>query len=79
MFHKTFLLIFTFFPFLLRAAEGGVSLTAEKAFMIGDFPITNSMITSWVISLFLILAIRIVVGKATLAPNGLVECLISLI
>ena len=69
MFQKTFLLIFTFFPFLLRAAEGGVSLTAEKAFMIGDFPVTNSMITSWVISLILILTIRIVVGKATLVPN----------
>ena len=31
------------------AAGEGVSLTADQAFLLGDFPVTNSMITSWVI------------------------------
>ena len=34
-------------------AGGGVNLRAEPVFHIGQLPVTNSMITSWVISLFL--------------------------
>ena len=44
------------------ASEGagdGVKVTAEKVFSFGNFPITNSMVTSWVISLFLVLFVKI--------------------
>ena len=37
--------------------------------MIGSLPVTNSMITSWIISLAIIFIIRILVGKATLVPS----------
>ena len=62
------------FPFIVSstlsgAGAGGVSLIAEKAFMIGPLPVTNSMITSWIISLIIILVIRLLVGKTTLIPN----------
>ena len=62
------------FPFifsspLFGAGAGGVSLTAEKAFSIGPFPVTNSMITSWIISLAIILVIRLLVGKTSLVPS----------
>lgn len=64
-----YLPLFIFTPNLFGAGAGGVSLTAEKAFMIGSFPVTNSMITSWIISLAIIFIIRILVGKATLVPS----------
>ena len=64
-----YLPLFIFTPNLFGAGAGGVSLTAEKAFMIGSLPVTNSMITSWIISLAIIFIIRILVGKATLVPS----------
>lgn len=54
----------------LFAAGEGVS---PKAYPIGEFlglTITNSMITGWVISLLLILAIRFLVGKPTIIPSA---------
>ena len=54
---------------LFGAGSGGVSLTAEKAFSIGPLPVTNSMITSWIISLTIILVIRLLVGKTSLVPS----------
>ena len=62
------LLLFTTLN-LSAAGKDGVSLTAEKAFEVLGLPITNSMITSWVISLLIILVVRILVGKTTLVPN----------
>ena len=61
--------LFIFSPNLFGAGAGGVSLTAEKAFMIGSLPVTNSMVTSWIISIIIILTIRLLVGKATLVPG----------
>ena len=53
----------------LFGAGDGVSLTAETAFSIGNFPVTNSMITSWIISLIIILFIRTLVGNVSLIPS----------
>ncbi len=66
-----FVLVFTFLfaSSLFGAGTGGVSLTAEEAFKIGSLPVTNSMITSWVISLAIILVIRLLVGKTSLVPS----------
>ena len=60
---------FSFRSHLFGAGAGGVSLTAEEAFMIGSLPVTNSMITSWIISLAIILVIRLLVGKTSLVPS----------
>jgi F-type H+-transporting ATPase subunit a len=62
------------------AAGDGVSLTADEAFSIGTFPVTNSMITSWVISGLIIFVIRILVGKTSLVPSRgqiIVESVVS--
>lgn len=62
------------------AAGDGVSLTADEAFSIGTFPVTNSMITSWVISGLIIFVIRILVGKTSLVPSKgqiIVESVVS--
>ena len=60
---------FLFSSSLLGAGAGGVNLTAEEAFKIGSLPVTNSMITSWIISLAIILVIRLLVGKTSLVPS----------
>ena len=62
-------LSFLFASSLLGAGAGGVNLTAEEAFKIGSLPVTNSMITSWIISLAIILVIRLLVGKTSLLPS----------
>ncbi len=62
-------LSFLFASSLLGAGAGGVNLTAEEAFKIGSLPVTNSMITSWIISLAIILVIRLLVGKTSLVPS----------
>ena len=54
---------------LVEGAGDGVKVTAEKVFSFGNFPITNSMVTSWVISLFLVLFVKILVGKPQLIPS----------
>ena len=63
------LIILTFPLSLVEGAGDGVKVTAEKVFSFGNFPITNSMVTSWVISLFLVLFVKLLVGKPQLIPS----------
>ncbi|MFA5058942.1 MAG: F0F1 ATP synthase subunit A [Opitutaceae bacterium] len=51
------------------ASEGGVSAKAERLFTIGPLPVTNSMATSWIVTLILILFIRWLVGQPQLVPT----------
>ena len=60
---------FLFASSLFGAGAECVNLTAEEAFKIGSLPVTNSMITSWIISLAIILVIRLLVGKTSLVPS----------
>ena len=53
----------------LHAAGDGVKVTADQITTIGGFPISNSMVTSWIISLLLIIFIKILVGKPQLIPS----------
>ncbi|MEM0965402.1 MAG: F0F1 ATP synthase subunit A [Verrucomicrobiota bacterium] len=53
----------------LMAADDGVS---PSAYVIGDvfgIPITNAMVTSWVISFFIIFIIRTLAGRMSLIPG----------
>lgn len=61
-------------PSAALAAEGAaaahrVSMIPYTLFEVFGVPITNSMATSWVISLLLILAVRLAVGRVTLVPS----------
>ncbi len=62
------------------AEESGVSARAE-AFHIGPLPVTNSILTTWFISLVLIVGVRLAIGrKPTLVPSkgqAVVESLIE--
>lgn len=51
------------------ASEGGVPSKASKLFDIGSLPITNSMVTSWVVSLLLLLVFRFAVKTPKLVPT----------
>lgn len=50
-------------------AFAAVSPSAQEVCNVFGVPITNSMITSWVIGLLLIIGIRMMVGKPTLVPS----------
>jgi F-type H+-transporting ATPase subunit a len=63
-----------------------ISIAAEKIFSIGGFPVTNSMLVAWAVSLVLIIAGFIATRRMREVPRGmqnaweaLVEALLSLI
>ena len=68
---KKLALIFSVFATSLPAfaSEGGVSASAEALFRIGPMPVTNSMVTSWVVALVLIIVIRLAIRRPTLIPS----------
>lgn len=51
------------------AGDGGVSPYAYQLTEIFGLPVTNAMVTTWVISLLLIVLIKVLVGKPTLIPS----------
>lgn len=53
----------------LQAADGGVSPSPYKLTEVFGLPITNSIVTTWVISLILIVAVRLWVGTPALIPG----------
>jgi F-type H+-transporting ATPase subunit a len=63
------------------AAEGsGVETSAQALFRIGSLPVTNSMVTSWVVALLLIIVIRLAIGRPKLIPGrgqAIVESLVQ--
>jgi F-type H+-transporting ATPase subunit a len=59
-----------FFASSLNAAEAkGVAAAAEPLFHVGPLPVTNSMITSWIVAAALIVVIRIAIRKPQLVPT----------
>ena len=62
-------LIYLLLSFSAHASGGGVSLVSDEIKRIGVFPITNSMVTSWVVSIFIIIFIKLLVGKTSLVPT----------
>lgn len=51
------------------AEAAGVETAAKAIFRIGPLPVTNSMVTSWVVALVLIIAIRLAIRRPTLIPS----------
>ncbi|HEY4300958.1 MAG TPA: F0F1 ATP synthase subunit A, partial [Candidatus Didemnitutus sp.] len=62
------------------SASEGVATKAEALFHAGPFPITNSMVTSWVVAVALIVAVRLAIKTPKLVPSrgqAIVESLVS--
>ena len=60
--------------------EHGMSQAAEALFHLGPLPVTNSMVTSWVVAAVLIFIIRLVVKTPQLVPTrgqAMVESLVD--
>jgi len=51
------------------AEHAGVASAAEALFKIGPLPVTNSMVTSWIVALALIIAIRVAIKRPQLVPS----------
>ena len=62
-------LIFLMSGVTVYAAAEGVPVQAEEIWNLNGFPITNSMITSWVISLGIIITVKTLVRKPALVPT----------
>ncbi len=57
-------------PAVASASFGGpVSPAPYEIFEVFGLPVTNAMVTTWVVSLVLIVVIRIMVGKASIVPS----------
>jgi F-type H+-transporting ATPase subunit a len=63
------------------AAEGGgVETAATAIFKLGPLPVTNSMVTSWIVALALIIGIRLAIRRPKLVPTraqAIVEYLVQ--
>ncbi len=61
-------------------ASEGVAASAEALFHLGPLPVTNSMVTSWVVAVLLIFVIRLAIKRPKLIPTraqAMVESLVS--
>ena len=56
-------------PAFVFASSEGVSPTATDLFTIAGFPISNSILTTWIIAALIIIAVRLAVGTPQLIPG----------
>jgi F-type H+-transporting ATPase subunit a len=81
MFRVTkFALILASLTTAVPAFAAGVEPSAQSLFNIGPLPVTNSMVTSWIVALILIIAIRLAIKRPKLIPTrgqAVVESLVS--
>ncbi|MDQ8184716.1 F0F1 ATP synthase subunit A [Pelagicoccus sp. SDUM812002] len=79
---KTFLLSSLALLLPVADASAAVSPAANELFNIFGLPVTNSMVTSWVISILLIVGIRAMVGRPKMVPSkgqALVESMLCFV
>ena len=58
-----------FAPAVVFASSEGVSPTATDLFTIAGFPISNSILTTWILAAFIIIGVRLAVGTPKLIPG----------
>ncbi len=56
-------------PAFVLASEEGVNPKATDLFHIGDIPVSNSILTTWILAAVIILAIRVLVGTPKIVPS----------
>jgi F-type H+-transporting ATPase subunit a len=69
MLRRSLFLSYFFGPAMLLANSEGVSTTASDLFKLGPITVTNSILTTWLVSAVIILAVQILVGTPKLVPN----------
>ena len=64
------LFLFSLFaPAFALANEEGVNPKATDLFMIGGIPVSNSILTTWILAAVIIIAIRVLVGTPKIVPS----------
>jgi F-type H+-transporting ATPase subunit a len=58
-----------FAPVVVFANSEGVKATATDLFTIAGFPISNSILTTWIIAALILIAVRLAVGTPKLIPG----------
>ena len=56
-------------PAFVLASEEGVNPKATDLFEIGGIPVSNSILTTWILSALIIIAIRVLVGSPKIVPS----------
>lgn len=56
-------------PAFVLASEEGVNPKATDLFEIGGIPVSNSILTTWILAAVIILAIRVLVGTPKIVPS----------
>ena len=56
-------------PAFVLASEEGVNPKATDLFEIGGIPVSNSILTTWIIAVLIIVAVRLLVGTPKIIPN----------
>jgi F-type H+-transporting ATPase subunit a len=69
MLRRSLFLSYFFGPAMLLANSEGVSTTASDLFKLGPITVTNSILTTWLVSAVIILAVQFLVGTPKLVPN----------
>jgi F-type H+-transporting ATPase subunit a len=62
-------LLSLFAPAFALANEEGVNPKATDLFQIGGIPVSNSILTTWILAAVIILAIRVLVGTPKIIPS----------
>ena len=62
-------LLSLFAPVFALANEEGVNPKATDLFQIGGIPVSNSILTTWILAAVIIIAIRVLVGTPKIVPN----------
>jgi len=62
-------LLSLFAPAFALASAEGVNPKATDLFEIGGFPVSNSILTTWILAAVIIIAIRVLVGTPKIIPN----------
>jgi F-type H+-transporting ATPase subunit a len=59
----------TLIPTLALANSEGVNPNATDLFNIGGIPVSNSILTTWILAVIIIVAVRLLVGTPKIIPN----------
>ena len=62
-------LLSLFAPAFALANEEGVNPKATDLFHIGDIPVSNSILTTWILAVLIIVAVRVLVGTPKIVPS----------
>ena len=62
-------LLSLFAPVFALANEEGVNPKATDLFQIGGIPVSNSILTTWILAAVIIIAIRVLIGTPKIVPN----------